>query len=279
MKIIHKLPTHPSLDGDNVKIQRVHDFSGRWLDPFLMVDHIHSDQPKDFSGGFPPHPHRGIETLTYMLTGGFIHQDHLGHKQSIGAGQIQWMRAGSGIIHAETPNPHPNKGLNGFQIWINMAAKDKLKPPAYADSSESPLTNLTSHEYDIKLIAGDLALPELSMQSPIKLAGNAVIADFTIKRDFELCLSFNQFDTLFIFIIEAPAHQKKYSADHVYIVDSQQRFCEYFSAGIRFLLFAGLAHREPIAHLGPFVMNHPEEIQQAVQDYQSGHFIRSLSTK
>ena len=124
------IPSHATADGDGVKIRRVAGFNNKSFSPFLMVDELKSDQRADYVGGFPPHPHRGIETLTYMLTGHFQHRDHMNNVGELRSGGAQWMAAGRGVIHSEMPIMEDGE-LHGFQIWINQPARDKMSPALY----------------------------------------------------------------------------------------------------------------------------------------------------
>ncbi len=135
MKILQILPAQPTSDGDGVNISRVADFQALALDPYLMLDEIRSDDERDYLGGFPPHPHRGMETFTYIRKGGFEHRDQLGNVRAIREGKVQWMSTGRGVVHSEMPLADAKEGLHGFQIWLNMPAKDKMRPPRYQDSA------------------------------------------------------------------------------------------------------------------------------------------------
>ena len=145
MKIIRTNKAHATQDGAGVNISRIAWFDGRSLDPFLMIDELNSDNKSDFMAGFPAHPHRGIETFTYIRKGGFEHQDQMGNKKAIRAGDVQWMSTGRGVIHSEMPLADAEHGMHGFQIWLNMPAKDKMRPPRYQDTTEqkSPCYEMT----------------------------------------------------------------------------------------------------------------------------------------
>ncbi|MCT8985403.1 pirin family protein [Shewanella sp. KJ10-1] len=135
MKVLQRFTAEAAMDGDGVNIHRVSDFEQLRFDPFLMIDEIKSNEQQDFIGGFPPHPHRGVETFTYIRKGGFEHRDQMGNVKPIHAGDVQWMSTGRGVVHSEMPLAGAHDGLHGFQIWLNMPAKDKMRPPIYQDST------------------------------------------------------------------------------------------------------------------------------------------------
>ena len=137
MKVLGQFSAKPAMDGDGVNIRRVADFITTHFDPFLMMDEIKSDDKQDFIGGFPPHPHRGMETFTYIRKGGFEHRDQMGNVKAIRAGDVQWMSTGYGVVHSEMPLADALNGLHGFQIWVNMPAKDKLRPATYQDTAST----------------------------------------------------------------------------------------------------------------------------------------------
>ena len=161
------LPARSSRDGDGVRIQRVVGQRQHDLDPFLMVDEIRSDDQADYVGGFPAHPHRGIETLTYMLSGGFVHQDNFGHRAELRNGGAQWMSTGSGIIHSEMPLIHEGL-LHGFQLWINLPAVQKMKTPEYrqATAEELPAVALRNGG-SARVFGGSWLLEGTTVSSPL----------------------------------------------------------------------------------------------------------------
>src|SRR5579884_2580239 len=155
VRVIESLPTS---DGAGVKLRRsLGSQRGLYLDPFLMLDEFYSDDPQDYLAGFPPHPHRGFETVTYMLDGHMRHEDHLGHRGDLGPGDVQWMTAGHGIVHSEMPQQSEGR-MRGFQLWINLPAREKMKPPAYRDipAAQIPSVALPAGGV-VKVIAGSFA--------------------------------------------------------------------------------------------------------------------------
>lgn len=274
MKILHKLISHPTQDGAGVNISRIHDFNGRWLDPFLMVDELKSDNQNDFIGGFPPHPHRGIETFTYMIKGGFEHQDHMGNKKVISDGDVQWMSTGYGVIHSEMPVS--NNGMHGFQIWLNMAAKDKLRPALYADSKGSELPTLAlDNASKLTLLGGELMINEQTLTSQVgPLSANAAIADIKLVEGNRVSLQVTNKGMVALFVHTGAIESNGTAliAGELVLLEPDEliSFTATRDAGV--LLLCGNPLREPIAHMGPFVMNTQAELKQAVLDYQQGKF-------
>ncbi|MGS0673806.1 pirin family protein [Shewanella sp. 125m-1] len=293
MKLLAQYQAHKAMDGDGVNIRRVADFNQLGFDPFLMIDEIKSDDKNDFIGGFPAHPHRGIETFTYILKGGFEHKDQLGNVKAIRSGDVQWMSTGSGVIHSEMPLKDANDGLHGFQIWLNMPAKDKMRPARYQDTADIELPQATIEGVSFKALAGRWHVGEHRLSSPLQgLAGSAQIADLIFAPEAKSELDFsvlelneNRFVGIYIYagslqqglpvngdaITEQP--KQAYQAGHMLVLDSHtiaQLQAGDDGAGI--LLLIGQPINETIVHMGPFVMNTQAEIRQAVEDYQMGRF-------
>ncbi|MCL1141209.1 pirin family protein [Shewanella gaetbuli] len=285
MQVISKLRAKAAQDGDGVNINRVADFNKVSLDPFLMLDEIKSNDSQDFIGGFPPHPHRGIETFTYILKGGFEHRDHMGNVRAIRAGDVQWMSTGSGVIHSEMPLSDATDGLHGFQIWLNMPAKDKMNPARYFDTTQHP-SPVIEHKNGAKLIAlagqwqfaDDVAT--VATNTHIKgLAGNAAIADLTLTANTKVAIDLSGYQSVNIYLyqgelkIESDFKTEIYTAGSMLTINPQvlAQFCGG-NAGLGGLILAGTPINEPIVHMGPFVMNTQAEIEQAIDDYQQGRF-------
>ena len=271
--------SHPSQDGDGVQIQRVHRFDGE-LDPFLMLDELGSEQPDEQIGGFPPHPHRGIQTLTYIVHGGISHKDHLGHHSTIHAGGAQWMHTGRGIIHSEMPQTDA-QGLRGFQLWLNLPAREKMSEPSYRDVRQEEMPQLAVNNTTLTAIGGHWTTPSgESVTGPLdSLAGNSAVAHIELEAGGELTLA-TASTTLAVYVYAgnlqidaqpvAPGQLAKLSPGELLALSS--------SSGARCLVLAGTPHGEPIAHYGPFVMNHMDEIDQALRDYRNGTFTSLDST-
>ncbi len=265
--------SRPTQDGKGVNISRVHDFSGRWLDPFLMLDEIRSDNPDDYVGGFPPHPHRGIETFTYMRKGGFEHRDALGNRAAVGPGGVQWMKSGKGMLHSEMPLPDSQLGLHGFQIWINQSATQKMKAPQYKDSEAITPTMLNEGAV-LFLLGGNWQLPDITLQSSIQPnEGQASIADLALAPDTITCFPPQGEPMLAAYVYEGSLATPDASPGMLMVLDGENGIeLQSGAQGARLLLLKGQPHNEPIAHYGPFVMNTQEEIEQALQDFRSGQF-------
>ncbi|MCL2912953.1 pirin family protein [Shewanella corallii] len=271
MKVISELLSHATRDGDGVNISRVADFRGRMFDPFLMIDELKSDEESDFIGGFPPHPHRGIETFTYIIKGGFEHKDQMGNRKVISGGDVQWMSTGFGVIHSEMPVAD-NEGMHGFQIWVNMAAADKLRPARYQDSVATGLPVLENTSgASLKVLAGNWVLADQSAASPVgPLASDAAVADIRLSAGGTARIERTQYEKLFVYIHTGSING--YSAGQALLLDPQQAIEMHTDVDSGALIFSGTPLREPVAHMGPFVMNTQEELHQAVRDYQAGRF-------
>ncbi|ABV38375.1 pirin domain protein [Shewanella sediminis HAW-EB3] len=288
MRVINQFSARPAMDGDGVNIRRVADFNNTRFDPFLMLDEIKSDDKQDFIGGFPPHPHRGIETFTYIKKGGFEHRDQLGNVKAIRAKDVQWMSTGSGVIHSEMPLADADEGLHGFQIWVNMPANQKMRPARYEDSSETANPESTNDKGALlRALAGNWAFTgQSSISAPIQdLAGEAAIADLMLSPEAmaELQLDRHEFVGLYLYegtLIGNNDAQSSdntlpndYSAGTYLILDSQDLLkLQAGPDGAGLLLFAGQPIKEKIVHMGPFVMNTQAEIEQTIKDYQEGRF-------
>ncbi|WP_168012133.1 pirin family protein [Halomonas salinarum] len=269
--IERRLAAQPSQDGDGVKIKRLHDFGGG-LDPFLMLDELGSDRPDDYIGGFPPHPHRGIQTLTYVINGGLTHEDHLGHSSTIEAGDAQWMHTGRGIIHSEMPLTD-HHGLHAFQLWLSLATRDKMSPATYRDvkAAEMPQliqegTRLTALGGHWQASSGDAIVGPLDA-----LAGQGAVAHLSLDEGASFTLMSGA-PTLLAYVFDGAleiAGENVAAGELVRLTEGDQLSLSS-QDGAQALLLAGTPHREPIAHYGPFVMNTEAELQQALRDYRDG---------
>lgn len=272
--IARMIPAVDSQDGAGVKLKRSLGRSpATRVDPFLMLDAFSSANPDDYIAGFPPHPHRGFETVTYMLDGHMIHRDHMGNEGDLRAGGVQWMTAGRGVIHEE--RPQMTEGLmRGFQLWINLPAKEKMKAAAYQNIEPEDIPVMTfNNGSTVKIIAGTLALEGQTISGPINSGSTeAIYLDVRILKGEALTLPVTNDLSAFIYLFEGSA-----------TVDGQtlsNNTATVLSAGdlltinaadqtARLLLIAGKPIGEPIAQHGPFVMNTMEEIKQAIEDYQN----------
>lgn len=270
-RIERRLAAQPSQDGDGVKIKRLHDFGGG-LDPFLMLDELGSDRPDDYIGGFPPHPHRGIQTLTYVIHGGLTHEDHLGHSSTIEAGDAQWMHTGRGIIHSEMPLTD-HKGLHAFQLWLSLASRDKLSPATYRDVKAAEMPHLTKDGARLTALGGHWqATNGEAIDGPLEaLAGQGAVAHLRLDEGASLTLEADA-PTLLAYVFDGTLAiaGENVSAGELVRLSKGDRLSLASPNGAQALLLAGTPHREPIAHYGPFVMNSEAELQQALRDYRDG---------
>ena len=275
-QIIESVPTS---DGAGVKLRRS---LGRAqelrLDPFLMLDEFSSDNADDYIAGFPNHPHRGFETVTYMLDGHMLHQDHMGNRGDLKSGDVQWMTAGRGIIHSEMPQQESGR-MRGFQLWINLPAREKMKPAGYRDipAAQIPVVDLPGGGR-ARVIAGTLDVGGRSTQGPMQgLSTEPVYLDVELPAGAAFTHPVKSGHNVFVYVYEGglevgPAGSAKPLKTHSAGVLSAGDRIEVRAAkeGARFILLAGRPLNEPVVQYGPFVMNTREEIEQAVRDYQSG---------
>ncbi|MEY3017749.1 MAG: hypothetical protein RL336_884 [Pseudomonadota bacterium] len=276
MPITRLARQHATQDGDGVNIARITAFHDLGLDPYLMVDEIRSDDASDYIGGFPPHPHRGIETFTYIKKGGFEHRDHMGNVKAIRAGDVQWMSTGRGVIHSEMPLADANDGMHGFQIWLNMPAAEKMREPRYFDSYDSGLPTATiSAASRAKALAGEWQFDENSLSSPLEgLAGNGAIADMELAAGESVTVTITQAPSrTFVFCYQGSLADPALGLGELALATADDADKIVFTAGAEgahCLLLRGIPINERIVHMGPFVMNSEAEIQQAIADYRAG---------
>lgn len=258
----------PTQDGAGVKIRRIHDFSGR-LDPFLMLDELKASHREDYIGGFPPHPHRGFETLTYLIHGGLTHQDSMGNRGEVHAGEAQWMSAGRGVIHSEMPLLDSD-GLHGFQLWVNLPAARKMDAPRYRDVRAPEMATLRSSGVTFKAIAGSWDSDIGPVRGPLSRIGeDAAMADVKIEAGGRITIASPAHERLLAYVYEGSLGDELGTGQlGVWTGEAAVHFAS--KQGAAMLLFRGTPLREPISHHGPFVMNSAEEIQQALDDYRTG---------
>ncbi|MDA3878104.1 MAG: pirin family protein [Halothiobacillus sp.] len=273
MNTVTTRTAQPTQDGAGVKIRRINDFTGQ-LDPFLMVDELKSNVKDDYIGGFPPHPHRGFETLTYLLHGGLQHRDSEGHQGGVGSGGAQWMRAGRGVVHSEMPTTDSN-GLHGFQVWINLPATLKMSDPTYRDLQGDDIPELAFPGGMARLIADQWTFNDTTGQGALTTLGDgAGMADLRLEAGTSVTIDLKPGFRLLAYVYAGSVTDTdgQTHADGQLMVfpsDTQTvRLNAADAAGL--LLLSGQPLGEPIAHRGPFVMNTQAEIQQAIHDYQTG---------
>lgn len=266
-------------DGAGVKLRRsIGSSQSIRLDPFLMLDEFGTDNPDDYIAGFPPHPHRGFETVTYMIDGHMRHEDHLGNVGELKSGGVQWMTAGHGVIHSEMPQQESGR-MRGFQLWLNLPAREKMKPAAYRDIPADQLTTVALPEGGaVKIIAGQLQVGGKTYAGPINsepgaMATDPLFVDLTLPAHGRYRLAVQRGHNAFAYPYEGNAliegkelpHQQAGilgDGDTVDIVAGPE--------GFRLIVVAGKPLGEPVVQYGPFVMNTREEIEQALEDYRQG---------
>ncbi|MFL2892274.1 MAG: pirin family protein [Candidatus Pelagibacter sp.] len=262
-------------DGAGVKLKRSIGVEPNYFDPFLMLDEFGSENSEDYIAGFPPHPHRGIETVTYMLAGDFEHKDSTGGQGRMTAGDVQWMKTGSGIIHSEMPAMKEGK-LHGFQLWINMPASMKMDKPEYHYIDADKMSVHKDSDKQIKVIAGKFQKAE----GPIKNHNvEPVYFDVELKEDKEFNFEILSSHNSFIYLIEGEIkigekkHDKVKDSTLILLTNGEKLKVTALTKA-KFLLISGKPIGEQIARGGPFVMNTKQEILQAIDDYHNGNFVK-----
>ena len=274
-RVVKIVTGQPTSDGAGVRLRRVigtQDLDH--LDPFLLLDEFKSDRPDDYLAGFPDHPHRGFETVTYMLAGSMRHQDHVGNRGELIAGSVQWMTAGRGIIHSEMPQQ--KDGLMwGFQLWVNLPARDKMTAPRYQDvPPEKVPTVALSDGASARVLVGEAG----GVSGPVNgVATQPLYLDVTLAPRGRLSHGLPTGHSAFAYVYDGRARfgpledSTEVAAGQLAVLGDGELVNVATGDGTaRFLLLAARPLREPIARYGPFVMNTREEILQAVQDYQRG---------
>jgi redox-sensitive bicupin YhaK (pirin superfamily) len=268
-------------DGDGVKLTRVlTQAHQRRLDPFLMLDNFGSDDPNDYGGGFPDHPHRGFETITYMIAGRMRHRDSAGHEGLLQNGGVQWMTAGRGVVHSEMPEQEEGV-MEGFQLWLNLPSQQKLCPPGYQDiqSDNIPELDLPSG-VKVRIISGEVCGVRGAVCRPADLFPTQTLyldIHFTKNTTFQQTLSPEHNAFIFIYRgnVKVVSEHQETSVDlhRMAILHNEGNGVEISaSSGSQLLLISGNPLNEPIAQYGPFVMNTREELMQAVDDFKAGLF-------
>lgn len=277
MNIAKVLTAYATQDGDGVNISRIPGFDGKYLDPFLMIDELKSNNESDYIGGFPPHPHRGIETFTYIIKGGFEHQDQMGNKKAIRSGDVQWMSTGRGVMHSEMPLTDEEQGLHGFQIWLNMPSNEKMRTPRYQDTTDAPAPVVTDKQgVSFTALAGNWQFGEYTLASSLQsLAAHAALANVTLPVNTHMQLAALEQQKVMIYVHTGEliaADGQTFNAGKLLILDANSDIDVSSQKGAGILILAGNPLKQPIAHMGPFVMTTQDEIKQAVRDYQNGEF-------
>jgi len=272
---------HATRDGDGVKLTRVlTQAHQRRLDPFLMLDNFGSDDPNDYGGGFPDHPHRGFETVTYMIAGRMRHKDSAGHEGLLQNGGVQWMTAGRGVVHSEMPEQEEGV-MEGFQLWLNLASSQKMCSPAYEDIQSDAIPEYQPHEsIRVRVISGESNGVQGAIHRPIDLfPTNPLYLDIHFEAESCFQQRLNPLHNAFLFVYRGHVNVVSDSAKtavnlhRMAILQNEGNGVVIEgSPGAKILLIAGQPLNEPIAQHGPFVMNTREELIQAVDDFRAGLF-------
>jgi redox-sensitive bicupin YhaK (pirin superfamily) len=274
----------PVVEGAGVRLNRV--FPGSALDypdPFLLLDHFGSDNPDDYLAGFPMHPHRGIETVTYMLAGAVQHRDSIGNAGVIEAGDVQWMTAGGGIMHEEMPETRQGR-MAGFQLWVNLPAKHKMTQPRYQEIAATQIPEINREDgATIRVIAGTVD----DVQGPVtEIVADPVYLDITVPAGASFSHAIKRGHTALAYVFEgegefgAADESTGETVSHSRLIvfdDGDFVQARTFGKSVRFLLMSGRPSFEPIVRYGPFVMNTREEINQALRDLRDGTFVAGSS--
>ncbi len=295
--VIAQSQAMPTMEGAGVHLHRAFGFQDpTMLDPFLLFDDFRNDRPEDFLRGFPWHPHRGIETITYVLSGTVEHGDSLGNTGTLGAGDVQWMTAGSGILHQEMPKGNARGQMHGFQLWGNLPSSLKMTAPRYQDVSGSEIPEVIDDDGTrVKVIVGEF----WGKRGPVDgIAADPQYLDISVPAGVTRTFRIDTYRRAFAYVFEGAGRfvdasapqgvrlEKEVFGEEVNIRDlSGNRTLVRFGTGdevtvtagpegLRFLLISGAPIEEPVAWHGPIVMNTREELMQAMKDLQNGTFIQ-----
>jgi redox-sensitive bicupin YhaK (pirin superfamily) len=295
-KVKKLMRSKPTLEGAGVRLKRAFGFYHvPQLDPFLLLDDFHSNNPKDYIKGFPWHPHRGIETITYVLYGKIEHGDSMQNKGVIGAGDVQWMTAGSGIIHQEMPKGQKDGLMWGFQLWANLPASHKMMDPRYREVKGKQIPDVsTDSDTKVKIICGEVD----GVNGPVRgIVTDPEYLDVSVPPNGSFSREIKRGHTAFAYVIDGNAYFDDKRDPYAFEVEAANYFDIKRNAlvgseslvmfddgdrvtitaspkGVRFLLLSGKPIREPVAWYGPIVMNTQEELRVAFDEYERGTFIK-----
>lgn len=262
----------PASDGAGVKLNRVFGGKPKLYDPFLLLDAFGSDEATDYIAGFPSHPHRGFETVTYMLEGKMMHEDHMGNKGLLNNGDVQWMTAARGIIHSEMPQQEEGR-MSGFQLWVNLPAAEKMKDPFYRDIPASDIPETDVDGVHVKIIAGDIKLNDETLKGAVTgLSTEPLYLDVHMSENSKISIPVTEGHTTLVYVYEGQVSVAGRSVENlqVALLGEKGNVDVMSTDKSRFLLLAGKPLNEPVVQHGPFVMNTSQEIEQAIQDYRDG---------
>lgn len=280
-RVAKVISPQPVTEGAGVKLKRsIATKLNDHVDPFLLFDHFGSQNPEDYIKGFPMHPHRGIETVTYMIDGMVSHKDSIGNSGSISAGDVQWMTSGRGIMHEEMPQPHEGE-MVGFQLWVNLPAKLKMTEPRYQDIPADAIPEVKRRDgVTIKVIAGEVD----GTRGPVtEIMVEPVYLDVSVPAGGSFTHAIAEGHAAFAYLFEGTGTFGLDTMDRdatvsnptlVVFADGDGIVVHTGEAPARFLLVSGKPLNEPIARYGPFVMNTREEIEQTLQELRDGTFIK-----
>ncbi|NQD92173.1 pirin family protein [Pseudomonas sp. CrR25] len=270
-------PGQPASDGAGVRLNRVIGGAGiERFDPFLMLDEFGSDDPDDYIAGFPPHPHRGFETITYMLEGRMRHEDHLGNVGLLQSGGVQWMTAARGIIHSEMPEQEQGV-MRGFQLWLNLPSQDKLGDPGYRDIPAGEIPRLTTEQgVEAVVIAGQFDDGHIRQDGAVQRPHTEPqLFDLRLPAGTQIAPRLADGHRALLYVYEGSlelpgASAQTVAAGRLVRLSDAGELRLASATGAKLLLIAGKPLGEPIVQYGPFVMNSREEIEQALRDFRDG---------
>ncbi|HVH26810.1 MAG TPA: pirin family protein [Vicinamibacterales bacterium] len=291
------LHTRPHLEGAGVKLQRAFGFGNTSeFDPFLLFDDFRNENPDDYRAGFPWHPHRGIETITYVLAGHVEHGDSLGNRGNLGAGDVQWMTAGSGILHQEMPKGDPHGRMHGFQLWANLPASLKMTTPRYQDVTSNDIPEVVDDDGTrVRVICGEfwgkkgpidgvaadpryldvIVPPGTRKRLPVEASRNAFAYVFGGSGSFRDASIPRGVRTDYVGDTDQAVDKNETGNRSLVLFDSGDEIVvQAGDEGIRFLLVSGKPLEEPVAWWGPIVMNTQSQLQQAITELRNGTFIK-----
>ncbi|UYM17051.1 pirin family protein [Endozoicomonas euniceicola] len=277
--VVHSIDAVPASDGAGVQLKRIMSQPPHQLmDPFLLLDELQADHRDALGGGFPPHPHRGIETISCMLVGGFRHEDHMGNRREVGNGGMQWMKSGRGVIHSEMPVPEQDR-LHGFQLWLNMPRKAKMDDPQYMDIDRDAIPEWPLSEGKCRVLVGALQNDDIRVQAPtVREDTQALVLDVKVDAGGRVILPVTP-GKVMIYVYRGVVNVA--GSDSVISIGESTLAVLSESGDLELtaseqsglLVLAGEPLNEPVVQSGPFVMNTREEIERAFQDYRTGELV------
>ncbi len=280
--------SQPTLEGAGVRLRRAFGFGDTTgTDPFLLLDDFRNDDPKEYIAGFPWHPHRGIETITYVLAGTIEHRDSLGNKGTLGPGEVQWMTAGGGIIHQEMPKGDAEGRMHGFQLWANLPSALKMTPPRYQDIRAAEIAEVTENDGTrVRIVCGSYR----GRTGPVEgIAADPVYLDVAVPAGIRKSLPVENGRHAFAYVFEGagtftpgPPGAPGVEAENRSLLlfgDGDEVVIEAGRGPIRFLLVSGKPLKEPVAWHGPIVMNTEEELRRAFEELQNGTFLKARKNR